>query len=242
MSMGVLDAPAPLFSMADRVLDSFLPPIGRLIVWAGLAALVSMEVYRVLSPQAEIAKLRSDLRQAQRCLSQFDGEFGEAWPLIARSLSLAVRRIVVVLPATIAGSLPMLMLIVWLDNTYSHTFPPAGEPARVEVKQPYSGEWQPPAPGRRPHAVVRSQDGRVVVDKPVRAAVPELHKRQWWNALVGNPAGYLKEDAPVDRLSIDLPTRQILLAGPQWLRGWQATFFVAVLLFGIAMKWVRQIE
>lgn len=241
--MGLLDLPAPIFSAADSALDSILPPVGRLIVWAALAALLSMELYRLLSPQAKIVQLRRDLQAAQKQLAGFDGEFDEAWPLIGRTLKLAVERVFAVLPSAVAASLPILTLIVWLDDTYSHTLPPPGQPAQIEVQQPFTGKWRDGSPdGGRPHAVVMAEDGKVVVDKPIEAAIPVLHKRQWWNVLIGNPAGYLEGDAPIDRIAIDLPTAEVLAAGPAWLRGWQATFFVGLLIFALAVKWIRQIE
>jgi hypothetical protein len=237
--MGLLDLPAPLFAAFDRLMGAALPPIARLAVWALIGAVVSMELYKLLSPQARIAELRTELETAQRKVSGFDGEFAEAWPLIRRMLSLALKRIGVILPGTVIASLPVLALIIWLDTAYGHAFPPAGAPVAVDVAKPFTAKWQDG--GAEPHALVFNGD-QMVVDQAIAAAVPVVSKRHWWNMLIGNPAGYLDREAPVDDIAMVLPARQLVAFGPAWARGWEPVFFAAIILFAFALKRVRRIE
>lgn len=238
--MGLLDLPAPLFSTIDGVLDPVLPSALRLLVWAFVGAIVSMELYRLLSPQARIAGLRSELEMAQRKVASFDGEFADAWPLIRRMLALAFRRIGAILPGTVIASLPVLTLILWLDGAYGHSFPPPGGTVAVTVAQPFTGQWQGSGPDV-PHALVMDA-GRVVLDQPVAAPVPVVAKRRWWNILAGNPAGYLDRRAPVDRIGMDLPAKEVLGVGPHWLRGWEPVFFAGIFVMALALKRARRIE
>src|SRR5690606_10223294 len=116
MSMGLFDLPSPFLSLIDGWLGNFLPAWVRVLLWAALGAFVSMELYRLASPQKRIAGIKAALRQAQERVSGFDGEFEDAWPLIRRMLSLAFRRVALVFPATILASLPLLFVILWLDS------------------------------------------------------------------------------------------------------------------------------
>lgn len=239
--MGLFDLPVPLFAWLDSWLSGALPPLAKICLWGALGAVVSMELYRWLSPQRRVARLKTDLRRAQDRLAAFDGEFDGAWPLITRMLGLAVRRIAAVLPATLAASLPLLALIVWLDTSYGRTFPEPGVHG-ASVEEPYLGLLvADPEPGR-PRAEVIDDFGRVVAEVELRAPVPVVHKKRWWNVLIGNPAGYLDRTAPVDRIGLDLPRQQFLDAGPEWLRGWEFSFFAMTILVSLAFKTVRGIQ
>ncbi|MFW6202036.1 MAG: hypothetical protein ACOC8B_05630, partial [Gemmatimonadota bacterium] len=71
---------------------------------------------------------------------------------------------------------------------------------------------------------------------PLAAPVEVVHKRRWWNLLFGNPAGYLPDGQPVEAVTVDLPARDLVGIGPDWLRGWEPAFFVALLVVSISLK------
>jgi hypothetical protein len=71
---------------------------------------------------------------------------------------------------------------------------------------------------------------------PLPVPVPTVHKRQWWNALFGNPAGYLPGNARVERVEIDLPPKQVLAFGPSWLRSWEFVYLTVLLVSSIVIK------
>ena len=60
--------------------------------------------------------------------------------------------------------------------------------------------------------------------------------------LIGNPAGYLPDDAPLERIEVDLPPKEYLALGPAWLRSWYAVFFAALLAASLAIKVAARIE
>lgn len=240
--MGLLNLPQPLFEWIDKTLLGFLPPLVRLLLWSILAALLAMELYRLFSPQARIAAVKEHFREAQRRLNDYDGPFEEAWPLIGNVLRLALRRVWLVLPATLAASLPLLMVIVWLDASYGHRFPAPSEQVAVEVAdEDFGGQLRREAAGP-PRAVLLDAAGNSVTEVILQAPIPLLHKWQAWNLLLGNPAGYLPEDAPVERIQLDLPRLEVLSFGPSWLRGWEPTFFAALMIFAFLLKYLRRIE
>ncbi len=238
--MGLFDLPAPVLSFIDGQATRLLPPALMLLVWAAAAAILSMEAYRALSPQRSITALRTRLTRAQNRLAGYDGPFEGAWPLIRRMLGLALKRVGVVLPASLAASIPLLMLIIWLDGSYAREMPPPGETVEVTAPGEFSGQWVEGETGAR--AVVSNGTGETVADVPVAAPIPVVHKKRWWNVFIGNPAGYLDDDAPVDRIDITLPRREMVQAGPSWLRRWEIVFFPALIVMALAIKSVRRIE
>ena len=68
-----------------------------------------------------------------------------------------------------------------------------------------------------------------------------VHKRVWWNALLGNPAGHLPDGAAVEEVRLALPAREVLPFGPGWARGYELTYFAAVLAASLAIKVVFRI-
>ncbi|XSG83298.1 MAG: hypothetical protein ACPW61_05835 [Methyloligella sp. ZOD6] len=238
--MGLLDLPSPTLSAVDDWLTPFLPPAVKLLLWAALAAILSMEIYRLLSPQDRIAAVMKEFQASQNRVASFDGEFSEAWPELRRMIGLALRRIGLVFPATIAASLPLLFVIVWLDSHYGADFPPPDEPVSVSVPGNYEGRLVGTGEGT-PHAKVIDTQGEPVADIAIKQPVPVVHKRFWWNTLIGNPAGYLDDNLPFDRIDIALPRQQIVPFGPSWMRGWEILFLAAMFAFAMTFKSVRRI-
>ncbi|WP_157019492.1 hypothetical protein [Mesorhizobium xinjiangense] len=238
--MGFLDLPASLLAAIDNWMAPYLPAALRLILWAAIGAVVSMELYRLLSPQVRIAETKKALAETQRYVAGFDGEFHEAWPHLRRMMSLAFHRIGLVVPATLAASLPILAVIVWLGSQYGVAYPPPGQNVPVVVDGDFKGRWVHRAE-ETPHAVVMDRNGGAVADVPVSKPVPVIHKRQWWNMIIGNPAGYLDDDLPFNRIDISLPHQQVLAFGPAWLRRWEVIYFAAMIIIAFAFKSVRRI-
>lgn len=239
--MSLLDGPFWLLARADGLVSG-LPEWLRVTLWALVGAALSMELYRLLSPQAHIRTVKATLAEAQAKVAAFDGPFEEGWPLIRRMLALALRRVWLVLPATLAASVPLLVLILWLAVAYGAVFPPAGSSVSVRATPAYEARWVESGLGNpRPLVEVAGPAGETVVRAPVAAPVETIGKWRWWNALVGNPAGYLPDNGPVEEVRIDLPRRQFLSAGPDWLRGWEVVFLPALLLAALGYKRLRRV-
>lgn len=241
MTMGLLDLPAPLFSAVEAALADYAPPLLRLVLWAAVAAFASIELYRLLSPQRRITAAATDLRQAQHALAGFDGEFQDAMPLMGRMLRASGRRLMLVFPGAVAASLPILALLVWLDGAYGPRFPDPGEPVAVHAEpSQLNAQWLG-LDDSQIGAVVVTDGTREVIHAAISAPVSTIHKWKWWNTLIGNPAGYLPTEAPVERINIELPRNEVLSVGPSWARGWEVPFFLLFLVFALAVKWARKV-
>lgn len=231
MSYGLLNLPAPLFGWIDSLMATILPPTARLVVWALIGAVVSMWLYYVLTPQARIGEAKQAAAEARQRLNAFDGEFADAGPLIRAQFTTAFKHIGLLLPGTILASLPVLCLLIWMETAYGHTYPPpGGNPAITATPASATAQWvAADDEGDPPTLRVQDANGQVVARIEMDAPVPVIHKRQWWNWLIGNPIGYLPDPAPVQRVHIDLPSPHYLPFGPGWVRSW-ATLFLAVLM------------
>jgi hypothetical protein len=206
-----------------------------------------MGAYWLLSPQARIARAKADALAARRALDAYDGELAGAWPLMGRVLRTALRQLGLVTSPAVIGSLPVLALLAWLSTTYGHAFPADGADIPVRTTPP-AGAAQvqtvpADAPGELgPQVVVLDRSGNVVERFLLSAPVPTIHKRQWWNVLIGNPIGYLPDSSPLEWIELGLPQREYLPLGPSWLRAWYVVFFGVLLAASLAIKIAARIE
>lgn len=239
--MGLLDLPAPLLSALDGWLAPVVPAALRIGLWGVLAGAASMALYAWLSPQQRLARLKAQAKAAREALDTFDGPITEAGALVRATVTAAWRQLAAALgPATLA-SLPLLFLLVWLSNTFGHEFPQPGRQVEIQTRPQAPAHW------------IRKHEGapEILIGEPGRgpaltvimtAPIPTVHRRHWWNLLIGNPVGYLPATAAVDEVNVRLPKRRILAFGPDWLAGWEVPFFTALIMSSLIIKTVFRIE
>ena len=253
--MGLFDLPAPLLAVVDQALAYALPPGLRLILWGVVCGWLTMIVYRRLSRQEAIAELKAKQKVQQQAIAGFDGEFNELMPLIRRTFSLGFRQLGLSIGPALLATIPILFIVAWVATAFVYTAPEAGisitvnaEPAATGLS--WSNEanatstengWQLSWPAEE-DSVALMQSGDSLLELSSSELHGVIHKRKWWNWLIGNPAGYLPEDASADIIRIELPTRQFLSFGPQWMRGSLFVFFSAFLAASIGFKFLLKIE
>jgi hypothetical protein len=248
--MGIFDWPAPALLTLDDALSG-LPAGVRLALWGGLAGVLSMLLYRSVSPQQRIAAARTQLENTRRALYRHeDDSLSAAWPLIRQMLGLALRQLGLVVGPVILTGLPVLCLLIALGVRYSYVYPPGSQPVAVDVQPDYlRAHWQEQlapdfesVPLRAPAVVISTRDGRWLTTVPVLAPVPVLHKWNPWNWLFGNPAGYLRDDLPVERIKLEMPQQRFLPWGPDWVRGWEFLFIALTAVSAAVTKWLLRIH
>lgn len=251
---GLFDWPTPVLAAFDRWLSGFLPDSLRILLWSAAGAFLSMLVYRLISPQQRLAALRDETAALRRRLSGFEGEFSDMAPLLRRNLALSFRQLgLTFAPAVLAG-LPVIFVLAFLSNAFDARLPQPGE--RVVVRfEPGEGRRLPPlvfaggearalAPDRfeivwpadGERITVRDSTGDVLFALPPAAPVRTLHPRQWWNALVGNPAGYLPASTEIAAVTLELPQPRVLPFGPDWLAGWLVPALVVMVVVSLALR------
>jgi hypothetical protein len=235
--MGLLDLPAPLFAWLDLQAGTFMPATLRLVLWALAASALSMLLYRQLSPQHRIAQIEAATLRVRRALAVHDGDMADGLRLSRRMLSLAFARLRIVSLPALTAALPVVCLMAWLSTSYGHMLPGVDSQVSVHASpQTARAVWIPDRTGPAPRVAALDGTGRVVEEKAITAPVTTVHKRAWWNVLVGNPLGYLQPDGPVDRIDLDLPRSEYLPFGPSWLRGWEFLFIGVMLIGSLALK------
>lgn len=238
MTPSLLDLSAPLFAWIDAVLGAVLPPLGRLALWAVAAGVISMALYCRLSPQRTLARLKHEAIAARADLAGYEGDLRGLWPRIGRALRLAGQQLGLTLGSALIASVPVLMLMVWLSTTYAYSLPEPGTSLAVtgieDERTVAIGTvaW----PTRGESIALHDPSGLEIAALPLREPVPVVHKRYWWNAIIGNPAGYLPDAAAVDRITLDLPKRSYVAFGPGWMRGWEAVFLLGLLASSLVVK------
>ena len=246
----------PAFAAVDRALAAFLGPLPRLIAWGCLMGVLLMALYRLISPQRKLAAIKADAAAARRQIAGFDGEFEQLTPLIRRSLRLSLQQIMGILLPAIVASLPLIACLMWLYSAYSFSMPapretivvtvsPGGEPISAEPDDSLTragDAWQLYWPRVGNSVALRDRNGGMLVQLGDPPGSNIVEPFQWWNRLIGNPAGYIPAGSPVQRLEFHFSEAEILSIGPAWLRGWEAPFFLALISVSILLKVVFRIE
>jgi hypothetical protein len=235
--MGFLDIPAPLFTAINGTLGS-LPLLGQLLFWAVVTAVLSMFLYWLCSAQDKVGKAKERAISARKNMAGYDGhEFGEMWPLAKESLVSSGKHFFVVLGPALLSSVPALTLIIWVAGQFSFDMPTAGTTIGVQANpvgelSVSEVDW----PTSDLPTALRDASGELLVELPLPAAVPIVHKRQWWNSLMGNPNGYLSDDASVTEINFELTPINYLSFGPGWIRGWEFSYFIVLIICSLGIK------
>ncbi|MEM7025102.1 MAG: hypothetical protein AAF637_21330 [Pseudomonadota bacterium] len=258
--MGLFDLASPLLTWIDGAMVGWLPSTIRLLFWALVTGFVSMLLYRLTSNQKRLGEIKGEMAALRKQISEFDGPMSEMWSLTGRNLTLALRQLWVTLLPALLASIPVIFLLVWVSNTFGTIMPQPGAKIAVEALASHKqslpqlhwkgGEaqvegddrWIVAWPGPDATMKLSNVDDEALISLPTAAPVGIVHQRRWWNALLGNPAGYLPSPGPVDTVLIGVPAQEFLPFGPAWLRGWMPLFFTVVIAVSLLLKVIWRIH
>lgn len=254
-SLGLFDLPGPLLTFWDQLISGFTPAWARILLLSLVSSGLSMGLYAWVSPQKKLKNISQNARQARNALIGYDGEFDGLLPLVKEALAHSLKHLgLIFLPALLA-SLPLISILVWLSNHFDAVPPKPGETVCLAVhpddrakdlKFSPAVTWKEDQPclywpGKQP-VEIQDAEERLLVKLDADVTVGVVHKEVWWNKLISNPVGYLPDDAPIEMITVDLKTFEMLSFGPEWMRGWPTLFFVPLLVFSIAIKIIFRIE
>jgi hypothetical protein len=251
--MGLFDIGSVIFNPIQSVMESVFPALISLSVWAVLAAFLSMWVYGKSSNQSVLSQIKPLQKAASKRLAVYDGPFGGLMPLIRENLILSGKHMWLTLFPALLATLPLLFILPWLSNTFGVYFPEPGTPVAIQVESytPYelhwdsdntfagtgTGRWEIEWPGAASKLKLLGGDDKPVLTLPPNLASGILHKKQWWNILLANPPGYIEPKSIVETAYLDLPERELLPFGPDWMRGWLPLFMLYLFSFSMFFKW-----
>lgn len=253
--VGVFDLAAPLLAAVDQAISHVLPAGLRLALWGVLSGWLTMLVYRRLSHQEAIAELKAKQKKQQDEIARFEGDFADLMPLVRQAFALGFRQLGLSLGPALLATIPILFIVAWVATNFVYSPPETGEPVSVTAEperggyswsgnagaETVEGGWTIRWPGSR-ETLTLSQAGNTVLELSSDKLTGVIHKRRWWNLLIGNPAGYLPPHQPTEVIRIDLPQTRYLPFGPDWMRGWMFLFFGAFLAASVAFKFILKIE
>lgn len=246
----------PVLDAFDRSLG-FLPAVLRVVVLGVLSGAAAMGLYVLLSDQGRIRARKEEIRKLRAALAAAKDDFQETMRLSRRNLATSFGLLGVVVGPALVSSLPLLAVIGWLAAHYGYLLPAPGaavplafEPAGAAVTVEPPAALAPdgggarllwPAPGAEPPRFADA-GGPVYAGPPADLPATLVHKRAWWNWLLGNEAGYLRPDAGVDAIAFGLAPRLLVPGVPSWLGGWEAVYFLAAFAASLAIKLGFRIE
>jgi uncharacterized membrane protein (DUF106 family) len=255
---GLLNLVYPLLDAFDWSL-SFLPAVLRIVVLGALSGALAMGLYVLFSNQARLRACKEEIRAIRVALNAAKDDFAETMRLSRRNLAASFKLLGVTLGPALLSSLPLLAIIGWLAAHYGYAVPAAGTAVPVAFLPTVDGiAVEPPealqgsgADGGRTLRWPAEEGGPprftdaggpVYEGPPADLPATTVHKRLWWNWLLGNEAGYLRPDAAVDEITFALEPRVLIPGVPSWLGGWEVVYFVTVLVTSLAIKVGFKIE
>lgn len=249
--MGVFDLPGLAFSWVDGSVDDLLPAPLRIGLWAMLAGAACMVLYATISNQAELAALKARASDARRALSRYDGDFEGALAIARDNLKISFRRLRLSLVPALTASVPLVLVAVWMDNTFAYERPDSGELVVVTAVWPDAAgsgaenkeqHWQVAWPNPGDIVTVKGARGEQVMQFPADGAGDTIHHWQWWNLLLGNPAGYLPDSSPLREVTLSLSPARYLDGVPGWMASWEFLFLLVAAVTSLATKMMLRLE
>lgn len=247
--MGLFDLLNPLFTGIDTYCLSWLPAWARVALYGLGSGIATMLLYARFSNQDALTEGKQVSKAALSRLRKLDPEAELAVVLatMRKAVAAPLKQAKTAAIPALWASLPLVFVLVWLDNTYSYQAPEAGSliQARTDpfvalqegsgiqrsADQTYAITW--PDAGR---IELKDLAGDLILSLPASTRAPLIHKRRWWNILVGNPAGYLDENASISSIALTMPPRELFDLGPPWLRSWVIIYFTTLMATAVAVK------
>jgi hypothetical protein len=251
-----------LFNAIDHACGA-LPVGARLGLYGLIVGVLAMLIYWLLAPQQRILAIRAEMADAQRALRAYNGtDPRQILRLSAKSISPALKQLLLLLLPTLIATAPVLLVMDWLESAYAYRLPSAGEAVGMTINGGLAG---PDAIRSVPSGAIRQlrSDGRFAISwpaidenvpildaktdqellrLPLRQAVTSVGRGHWWSALLeGTNRIELPPGTSVSSIEFDLPPRRVWSIGPGWMRSWQAPFMVALSVAALAMKFAIKI-
>lgn len=240
------------FDDVNSWLSQWLAPGYRVILFGALSGVLSMLLYRAISLQQRIRSLKQEARVVRRELSKTSEDFGEVLRLTGINLRVSFGIMGLAIGPALISSVPALIVVLWMYANFHYAAPSTGEVVRgasdrngqrVEFLLPNKG-WSDTMAWPDPTSPVSIRvDGRTVFTGQLGSrAYLGLHERFWLDYVDGLHTAFLVPSSSVSSVSFVLPRRTLWPGVEGWTGHWEWTFFSAVLLSSIFLKFALKIE
>jgi hypothetical protein len=252
-----------VFNSIDH-LCSGLPVSARLGLYGLFTGVLAMLLYWLLSPRDRILGVKADIAQAQQALRAYKGtDPREILRLSGKSISAAIRQILLLLGPTLIATAPVLLVMAWLESTYNDRMPNAGDQITMTIHAsgtaaPPAIQWVPfpainqaPAPDHyrvtwpesgQTVEIVDSATNQRLLDLPLPLPLDAIGPRHWWSTMLeGGQSLHLPSNTKVSSIEFSLAPRRLWSVGPGWLGSWQTPFLLALSAAALGMKFALKI-
>ena len=247
--MGFFDLLTPALLWVDDGLADFLSTSWRLLFWSLVSALISVFIFKKFSQTEQIATLKNEIKSTQKALNDHEGEFSELKTLAKRSIVLSLKRMKLTFLPALLSAVPVVFILVFLSHRYDFIEPMPG--TMVAYDSVVEGEnlsdqlsWTNTTtdqvtgeyfwPEKDQQVQVSAEDGTVLInmsDTPVSI----VHKKQWWNVLFANPAGYISAEASVEEIHFEHQQQSPGLLFEKFFSSWVWPYFLSTLFFSVLL-------
>ena len=244
----------PILKAVDSFLGYVLPAAVRLVLWGAVSGAVVISLYALLSDQEGIRSLKEKSRQLQRNMFAADVDFARYMALAGQNLRVVFRMTGKITVAVIPAFVFVLIVVEWVNMFYSYDVPQEGdvsvevssagnnlmfEPAGAFEKHSGKIRFVPGAVSSNQDVVIRHEGTVVYAGDPLHPPTRSIKKKNWWNWVLANPAGYVSKSTQVEKIRFGFPRRVFVKWLPPWLGSWELLFFLplCVVVFWIKFKY-----
>jgi hypothetical protein len=244
----------PLLTSIDTWLSAAISDIGtRIAIWGLLSGALTIPIYWVLSPQNGIRDCKSASRRNRLELKDYDGEFSGAKGLLLKNVTLSFKLLGMVILPTLASSLPIVAMMLWLSGTMAEPAPESGakvvlsvfpssevlvaDPADQMIQSEYGYIVTWPADGAKVSLLDRL--GHTVSILNSERSLATSQKNDWWTKLAGNSAPPIPRDSSIDAIEFVVICEGVE-QGP--FIPWEVLFIIAVMVSALSLKIGFKIE
>jgi uncharacterized membrane protein (DUF106 family) len=224
-----------IITIVDEGLQSIFAPLWCILIWACFSAVLSMFIYKLVSPQKKLHDLTAVQKHARTQLLAHDGDFASLQQLIFKDLALSFKQIALIFPAFFITVLPVIALMFCLFVQYAYELPKTGDKLTLTFmpQEKMQDVIWPSADSQLP---VVDDAGNALFTLPLPAAIPEITKESWLTTLFPNPIGVLPQKTDVESVHISLPSKHYTHFGPDWMRGFEFWYIMTLLVVSLFIK------
>jgi hypothetical protein len=215
-----------------------------------------LAIYSALSDQTAIGQLKRETRELRCRMLDPKLEKSELFGLGGRNVTVAFRLLVKTGIPTLLSALPVVVVVCWLSAYQSHRVNPDSGPVEVEILPTAQGVILLPnkafvheakhvglITGEECSRVGFIYDGRLAYGgTPGCPPTNRVHKKLWWNALIGNEVGYIDSGSALEEIRFHFPRKVFLDGMPMWMSTWEFPFFLCLGVVALGIKIVFGIK
>ena len=246
-ALGLFEWLNPVFGLVDSVVG-FLPDNGRIFVLGLIGGLVSMYIFKLVSPQDKLKALAEETKALSARISS--GEAG-AGALFKTHMKASMKRLALAIPGTLVSALPLLFIMGYLHAEY--TLDPVrdkelmavliDDPDQIQVEggQKLAAGWVVVWPDEGETVTINNEAGDPVFVIRHDTKPGLVSQSGILTFIFGAQAGSLADDAGVEDFYLETSNQALLLEALRFPFQWLIAFMLGAMISSLTLKSVLRI-